>query len=652
MNCTQTMIRVLLAALAVVALPGVGMAEVQAGGVDLEAALADVDFQPHASFAGVAREELRLEDYSDATLESAEHLAIQENGRVKPLRTYADFQLMKLNGRRWVEVTLPTGVERKLSAVEWLLDVWFFPEQARRYPHFLIDDKAVLTALGLEFPERKKRGRFSYAEIEPARQALFDRASEINEIEKSVRSRLEREILGLAIRVSGFEGLLVEMAFTRLALPVEATPWMAAEIAPRVDGVGDLLTVLPQLRARWDAAAAGQLDREEARAADTGRAALERAIGFAVETGGEGPGLLAPLAAVPEEDDAWRDVGQLIEGALAGDGDPDTVALVGGLERAARVKGDLRAFEEAFVGVSDLVAGRAEARGVYAKIASEVSFYNAKYFMNALVLFLVGFVVVCVDWLRPNRPARIAAWITNGAGLALLVTGITTRCLLLSRPPVATLYETILFIAAGVVFIALFIEFALRFRVGLGSAAVFGAAGMFLANKYEFREALTSGDTKGPLVAVLDTNFWLATHVTTVTFGYAASLLASGLATAWLFGKLASWVMEQRPSGKPLLSRKGFADLTRATYGVVCFGVVLSTVGTILGGIWANDSWGRFWGWDPKENGALMIVLWQLVILHSRMGGYVRQFGLNLLAIGLGPVTVFSWWHVNNLEVG
>ncbi|MEO0662926.1 MAG: cytochrome c biogenesis protein CcsA, partial [Planctomycetota bacterium] len=75
-------------------------------------------------------------------------------------------------------------------------------------------------------------------------------------------------------------------------------------------------------------------------------------------------------------------------------------------------------------------------------------------------------------------------------------------------------------------------------------------------------------------------------------------------------------------------------------------------VGTILGGVWANDSWGRFWGWDPKENGALMIVLYQLVIVHARLGGYIKDFGISVLAVVGGGIVAFSWWHVNQLGVG
>jgi ABC-type transport system involved in cytochrome c biogenesis permease subunit len=92
--------------------------------------------------------------------------------------------------------------------------------------------------------------------------------------------------------------------------------------------------------------------------------------------------------------------------------------------------------------------------------------------------------------------------------------------------------------------------------------------------------------------------------------------------------------------------------LTRAAYGCVCFTLFLSLIGTVLGGIWANDSWGRFWGWDPKENGALLIVLWNLAILHARLGGYLKEWSFHLACVFGSCVVVFSWWHVNFFNTG
>ena len=104
---------------------------------------------------------------------------------------------------------------------------------------------------------------------------------------------------------------------------------------------------------------------------------------------------------------------------------------------------------------------------------------------------------------------------------------------------------------------------------------------------------------------------------------------------------------------KPYAQNKRlYGFLARMSYGVLCFALFLSLVGTILGGVWANDSWGRFWGWDPKENGALLICISQVAILHSRLGGYLRQHALQMATAFGGTIIAFSWFGVNLLGVG
>jgi ABC-type transport system involved in cytochrome c biogenesis permease subunit len=93
-------------------------------------------------------------------------------------------------------------------------------------------------------------------------------------------------------------------------------------------------------------------------------------------------------------------------------------------------------------------------------------------------------------------------------------------------------------------------------------------------------------------------------------------------------------------------------ELTRMIYGTLCFSIFFSFVGTVLGGLWADDSWGRFWGWDPKENGALLIVLWNALVLHARWGGMVKERGLAVLSIAGNIFVAWSWFGVNELGVG
>ena len=146
----------------------------------------------------------------------------------------------------------------------------------------------------------------------------------------------------------------------------------------------------------------------------------------------------------------------------------------------------------------------------------------------------------------------------------------------------------------------------------------------------------------GVLIAVLDSNFWLGTHVIAITIGYAATFLAGFLGIAFLI------LRASNPRFDSLTGKR----LATMIYGVICFALLFSFAGTILGGIWADQSWGRFWGWDPKENGALLIVLWNALILHVRWGGFILARGLAVLAVLGNVVTAFSWFGTNLLGIG
>jgi ABC-type transport system involved in cytochrome c biogenesis permease subunit len=152
----------------------------------------------------------------------------------------------------------------------------------------------------------------------------------------------------------------------------------------------------------------------------------------------------------------------------------------------------------------------------------------------------------------------------------------------------------------------------------------------------------TNPDTLEMMQAVLDTNFWLATHVTCVTFGYTATLVAGFLGMVFILGGVFT----------RMLTQSTLKIMGQMLYGVVCFATLLSFTGTVLGGIWADQSWGRFWGWDPKENGALLIVLMNALILHARWGGMVKQRGMALLTVAGSMITGWSWFGTNQLGVG
>jgi ABC-type transport system involved in cytochrome c biogenesis permease subunit len=221
---------------------------------------------------------------------------------------------------------------------------------------------------------------------------------------------------------------------------------------------------------------------------------------------------------------------------------------------------------------------------------------------------------------------------------------------------VTNLYSSAIFIGWGAVALGLVLERVYRVGIGIAVAAFAGFVTLVIAHNLAL-----GGDTMEMLRAVLDTNFWLATHVVVVTLGYASTFVAGLLAIAYIVLGLFTPLLSRKlnaggVSTKSVSSEVGKTELGKAlakmVYAIVCFATLFSFTGTVLGGIWADQSWGRFWGWDPKENGALMIVLWNALILHARWGGLVRERGLMNLAVFGNVVTSFSWFGVNMLGIG
>jgi ABC-type transport system involved in cytochrome c biogenesis permease subunit len=105
-------------------------------------------------------------------------------------------------------------------------------------------------------------------------------------------------------------------------------------------------------------------------------------------------------------------------------------------------------------------------------------------------------------------------------------------------------------------------------------------------------------------------------------------------------------------SQQNLVSEMDLKFLNKIILGMIGFGLCFTFLGTMLGGIWADQSWGRFWGWDPKENGALLIILWTAITLHARLAGYIKDFGVAVFAIIGTMVVMLSWFGVNLLGVG
>lgn len=346
------------------------------------------------------------------------------------------------------------------------------------------------------------------------------------------------------------------------------------------------------------------------------------------------PHLIPPIAA----DQPWM---TLSEAAIRKDDSEATRLWATMLERY--VADDANGFNQAVEQYCSLLDEHQSAE--IARTRFETWFNHFALFEQGAGLYVFAFVLMCFSFLLSGISlkgwSRSLCW---SAIYVLLLTfllhsfGIGARMWLQGRPPVTNLYSSAVFIGWFCVPAALVVEYFFRKGLGVATAAIIGFLTLIVAHHL----AMVEGDTMKNMQAVLDTNFWLATHVPTVTIGYAATFLAGFLAILFISLGLAT----------PLLSRDVMKLFARAVYGVICFAMLLSFVGTILGGIWADQSWGRFWGWDPKENGAVLIVLINALILHARWAGLVRERGMMVLAVAGNIVTAWSWFGTNMLGFG
>jgi ABC-type transport system involved in cytochrome c biogenesis permease subunit len=580
--------------------------------------------------------ELRIiTDYAPwpaATLAVADTLPVQDGGRIKPLATYAGFTMLAIHGARSMPVAGNAGTPGTLTPTAWLLDILFRPQFAIHHPTFRVDNSAVLEAIGVK--PRGKRDRYSYADLAPGLEKLVELAAAYDAPAPQQRDALQQQVLDLAYNVRDFESLLGQLAFARSGVALGNAPDQQ-----RLD-ISTVMDKAPKIRddiAKAKAKAEGTPQRGPAEY-------LYREAYQAASLATRGMNIFPPAEAGER---TWQNAGARIISVLTGESATPQPAIIDimALENAARaLDAGHPEFLTALTTLRDDLTRRAAARGEGRHLALEAAYNRADWFLNAFVVFFLGALCALAMWLLgTGRPGRILAGVTLGwslIGLAICIIAIVERCLIMQRAPIGNLYDTIIFIAAAGVLLALLIEALTRRRFALGLAPILGSLLVFLSRRYELGDPK---DHMDPLVAVLASNFWLTIHVISITLGYAAGLLCSFLSTLYIL--MRGLRLDHADGGLRHM-------LSRAVYGLLCLTLFLSLVGTVLGGIWANDSWGRFWGWDPKENGALLIVIWSLVILHARLGGFLKEWGLHVASAFTACVIVFSWWHVNFLGVG
>jgi cytochrome c-type biogenesis protein CcsB len=278
------------------------------------------------------------------------------------------------------------------------------------------------------------------------------------------------------------------------------------------------------------------------------------------------------------------------------------------------------------------------APGVYPRekdLALEVHYNSLKPYRLAWVLYLLGFLALLSSFPLASRGLTLGGFVLVLAAFLTTSYGMLLRILISGRPPVTNMYETIVFVSWGGVLFALIFESIYRVRFFGATAAALATAALLIADNVPIFDSSIA-----PLVPVLRDNMWLTVHVLTIMLGYAAFTLAMGL------GHLNLGLYFFAPRRAGLLK-----SLSIYLYRALQVGTLFLAVGTALGGVWASYSWGRFWGWDPKETWALIATLGYLALLHARFVGWVKDFGVAVGSL-LGYLLVLMAWYGVNFVLG
>src|SRR5213596_2658423 len=261
-------------------------------------------------------------------------------------------------------------------------------------------------------------------------------------------------------------------------------------------------------------------------------------------------------------------------------------------------------------------------------------FYNHfEGFYRAIWCYGIALVILIVAHLRKRDGVAQYVGVAGALlGLAFQASGIVMRCMIAGRPLVTNMYESIIWVSFAVTFFGMI--FFARYRAPMYLLAALPVTLIALLLVHQMPIAMPS--SIDPLVPVLRDNFWLTVHVLTITLSYAAFALAMG------FGHILLWRYARNPA-----AARADAPMHFWLYRVLQLGVLLLAAGTILGGVWANYSWGRFWGWDPKETWALIALLCYILTLHGRLAGWWTQFGLVVASVVCFLAVLMAWYGVN-----
>ncbi len=540
-------------------------------------------------------------------------LPVLLDGRIQPLDSVARNALLSMSGRSIVRVSNAPP----LSATEWLLDTMTRPQVADNLKVFRVQHPDLEGSFGTQNAGLEY---YAFNDMTNQIEKLQDQAQTLLNAEKdkedAVKSRtpFQRDLIHLVNSL---------VLYNRLKNSLEP------------EGARDFAQELQMYQA---SIAPGKLALEQSKEGKEANPEDLNRIAVSFERYSEVARFADPLIIPPSSGQpraAWSNIGaHLLEALRSGQISPAATSYAA--MATAYKSNQPREFNQAVAGYRVWLQEN-DLYPALQKGSQEFFFNQIEPFYKSMVIYVAALLLGCAFWINWSEWVRRSGFALLVLAFVIHTIGLVFRMYLEGRPPVTNLYSSAIFIGWGACLLGIILERIYKGAIGLVVAGFIGFVTLIIAHHLAL-----NGDTMEMLQAVLDTNLWLSTHVVVVTAGYASMFVAGLLAVIYIV----------RGFFTRTLTAGTAQALGRMVYGIVCFATLFSFVGTILGGIWADQSWGRFWGWDPKENGALLIVLWNAAILHARWGGMIKERGLMAMAVFGNIVTSFSWFGVNMLGIG
>ncbi|MBI5852259.1 MAG: cytochrome c biogenesis protein CcsA [Planctomycetes bacterium] len=265
-------------------------------------------------------------------------------------------------------------------------------------------------------------------------------------------------------------------------------------------------------------------------------------------------------------------------------------------------------------------------------LRTELLYHDLDAFGRAWAAYLLGVVFLFLFHRRRSRWTAVVGRGLIAVGCLLHSTGIILRWTISGRAPVSDMYESLVFMSWGIVALGLGMGIRHGGRVFASCAAAAGSIVLMIAEMLPLDSAIN------PLLPVLAHTAWLSVHVMTVMLSYSAFALAMAL------GHVALGIQLLRPG-----SSGSLAYVSGLIHRTIQIGLLFLTAGIVFGAMWANESWGRYWGWDPKETWSLVTFFVYLLVVHARFAGWLGHFGMAMAAIVGFLSVVMTYYGVNFL---